>query len=71
MPLSPDEVTDKIAMLLVNIPSSDRIGFLFGMVVGMMRLEGYSDEKIRILIHSSLDLAFAKSEDDTEKEILQ
>ena len=50
-----EETARKIISLLQSIPSKDRLGFLFGMLIGLMRQQGLT--RIEIEKHLAFGLA--------------
>ena len=60
--LSVEEVAEGIRDLLFNIHPDDRVGFLFGIVLGTLHFQGLSREEIRKEMLKGLELAYKASE---------
>jgi hypothetical protein len=52
----PDAVAETIASALERVPVNDRLGFLFGLTLGLLRAQGLSDDEIRAEVQRALDI---------------
>ena len=60
-PKAPKEVADEILSVLEAIPPDDRIGFLFGMLIGMLQKQGLNKEEIYKEVKKGLDTGFQEN----------
>lgn len=52
------EVGERIITALEDIPANDRIGFLYGLVLGMLQDQGFNKEDCRKELEFGLDIAY-------------
>ena len=60
--LTADEVAEGIRDLLFSVHPDDRVGFLFGIVLGMLHFQGLTREEIHKEMLKGLELAYKASE---------
>jgi hypothetical protein len=53
-------VLEQIRLAVIPIPQDDRLGFLFGIIIGGLRYQGMSAKAIRNEILKGLDLALGE-----------
>ena len=59
---SADEIAEGIRDLLFSVHPDDRVGFLFGIVLGMLHFQGLTREEIHKEMLKGLELAYKASE---------
>lgn len=61
------EVANEIGQVLERIPLNDRVGFLFGLVVGLLDSQGMTEIQVRGEIVKGLSFIYGRQKSKTER----